>query len=329
MKNKWNVDIGIRLQFIVVLCAERTALQFSLLQQLRHTCTSRVAVMPKTYVPPFDLPARFPFLEYKTAIRLHPRQRKVEDPRASKIGGHIAWPVDEEVPRCPEDKSPMIAVLQLRKEDVPEMPFPEGKNLFQMLWCPRDLSHEEDRPEPIPAFYWRDSEALVHIRDKLPDPVDPEGELCPKECALSPERVEKDLPSGTVMDFGKNNLTAVNNWIRKNAKEELDRINGWLYDFYRSYFSVVPGTKVGGYADFGDDAIYPPCDHCKKQMEHLLTIASSEETRLEPFVEGKMTPAQREAKENGPNLCIGDVGNYHVFICRRCEDWPTYSFALD
>ena len=279
-----------------------------------------VVAMPKTYRPPFDLPDHFPFLKYKTTVRLHPRQQKVEDSCASKIRGHIAWPVNEQVPRCPEDDSPMIAVLQLRKEDVPEMKFPEGKNLFQMLWCPRDGSHEDHNFGPTASFHWRDSEALVDIRDKLPNPVDPEEELCPKECALSPERVDKDLPSG--FDLGvmeTSDLDLVDQWIIENAKEELDRINVDGEECYHFYFSSVPGTKVGGHPEYFNESGAPSCDQCKKKTEYLLTIASREDRQLEPFRDGDWNAARQEAWDKRPELCIVDNNNFHVFICRHCE----------
>jgi hypothetical protein len=38
--------------------------------------------------------------------------------------------------QSPEVPSPLAAVLQLYAHDVPELPFPERTDLFQLLWCP-------------------------------------------------------------------------------------------------------------------------------------------------------------------------------------------------
>lgn len=115
-------------------------------------------VYPTTFVPSFDLAAKFPQLVPKVAVLLHPR--RVSAPisvQVSKIGGHIYWPRDEPWQTCSEHPdSPLIAVMQLNRRDFPSMKFPEGKNLFQMLWCPTvDHDHESSGIAMKPVFLWR------------------------------------------------------------------------------------------------------------------------------------------------------------------------------
>src|SRR6476661_5495045 len=107
---------------------------------------------------PIDLLAVLPELAdlRATTVRLHPRKGRVPGRYASKLGGNFLWPSDEPWPTCDErwppswygppiavpdgQPVPLVPVLQLRAEDIPELPFPRGADLFQLLWCP--LPHE-------------------------------------------------------------------------------------------------------------------------------------------------------------------------------------------
>lgn len=39
----------------------------------------------------------------------------------------------------PEGPHPLVPVAQLYARDVPDLPFPEGTDLLQVLWCPYEL----------------------------------------------------------------------------------------------------------------------------------------------------------------------------------------------
>src|SRR5437660_5405135 len=90
--------------------------------------------------PSYDVSSLFPDLADKatTTIRLHPRYGDEPPMNASKLGGTFLWPMDEAWPVCPAHEIPFVTVLQLRANDFPEMPFPPGSDLFQLLWCPRE-----------------------------------------------------------------------------------------------------------------------------------------------------------------------------------------------
>ncbi|MEV4349774.1 hypothetical protein AB0J83_35395 [Actinoplanes sp. NPDC049596] len=96
--------------------------------------------MRTTGPAPFDVAGEMPELApyARTAVRLHPRRG---EPAAgqSSMGGPLLWPVDEAWPACDgpgaydhfdgspgEDGVPLVPVLQLLAEDVPELPFPEA-----------------------------------------------------------------------------------------------------------------------------------------------------------------------------------------------------------
>ena len=112
-------------------------------------------VYPKTFVPSFNLTGKFPELVPKVAVILHPR--RIAAPisvRSSKIGGHIYWPHAETWPTCSDhDDNPLISVMQLTKSDVPSLPFPQGKNLFQMLWCPSSEHNDETVPNSAKPYF--------------------------------------------------------------------------------------------------------------------------------------------------------------------------------
>ena len=99
------------------------------------------------------------------AVRLHPQQGEVADLGASKVGGQILWPENEPWPTCShaehlDDQRPvLVPILQLKKEDVPELPFPPKKNLFQLLWCPNRCEHD-GLFNPLPRIFWRNSERV-------------------------------------------------------------------------------------------------------------------------------------------------------------------------
>lgn len=87
------------------------------------------AKLPGNFVPSFDISAK---LAPKETVVLHPRRIEAFIPVAeSKIGGHIYWPRDEAWPKCSThtDRA-LIAVMQLKKSDVPSLRFPPGKNFF-------------------------------------------------------------------------------------------------------------------------------------------------------------------------------------------------------
>ena len=104
--------------------------------------------MKHTQKPPIDLLEIFPFLRgrEKNTIRLHPRIPETElSLNQSKLGGRFLWSKEEPWPVSTvaetrpshqshsQNEIPLVSILQLRAEDFPEMQFPQGTNLFQLL----------------------------------------------------------------------------------------------------------------------------------------------------------------------------------------------------
>jgi hypothetical protein len=130
------------------------------------------------------------------AIRLHPRRGlRSFDPGSSKMGWPFLWPSDEPWPVCTQQDPGMLAmaeagvkqvdlttidvatqeivanvmgkwrdghnvpylpVLQLRRTEYPDLPFPDDTDLFQLLWCP--MIHFEGNGGFL--LYWRKSAAI-------------------------------------------------------------------------------------------------------------------------------------------------------------------------
>ena len=104
----------------------------------------------------------------KTTVRLHPRKGEASAD-VSKIGGLFLWPKNEAWPSPPDtDQVRLVPVLQLRKEDVPEVGFLDDSDLFQLLWDPRI---NETTSGPTPYAFWRKRAEVVDPIDVVPKPV--------------------------------------------------------------------------------------------------------------------------------------------------------------
>ncbi|MFD4721854.1 hypothetical protein ACFWOY_22420 [Streptomyces sp. NPDC058423] len=97
---------------------------------------------------PADVETLFPEVAAyrKEAIRLHPRAGRPR--RAGELGGRSPAPVGpgalaalhDDAPdtdRAPDGPGPrpMVPVPLLFASDVPGLPFPEGTDVLQLLWC--------------------------------------------------------------------------------------------------------------------------------------------------------------------------------------------------
>ncbi|MFV8050767.1 hypothetical protein [Mycobacterium sp. 48b] len=150
---------------------------------------------------------------------------------------------------------PMLAVAQLFARDIPQIPFQDGNDLLQVLWCP--FSHPESY-EPRVSVTWRSSDEVGAVaQPPVPEVVD-SGYL-PQPCVLHPELVT-EYPQ---------DLQDLEVW------QEIDR---WADPYCYAYdLSVAPGCKVGGHAPWGPTDPFPMvCAECGADVTPLLTLDSSE-----------------------------------------------------
>ncbi|MGW1545227.1 DUF1963 domain-containing protein [Streptomyces sp. NPDC002309] len=289
--------------------------------------------MARTTPPrPLDVEALFPELALyrKHAIRLHPR---VGDPSArdSSLGGPVLWPRSQPWPLCEDDHPrsafsppeqgpiPLVPILQLFAGDVPDLAFPNGTNVLQVLWCPFDHEHGHvPRPE---IFRWDSSQDDVEPADP-PRPVGADSDYLADRCVLHPEPVT-DYPNWDLPEEVADAL--------ESRFEELEEETGWSY---WSHLSVAEGIKVGGYPTWTQEPNWPTCPTCGRRMEHLLTLSSAEfdgESWL-TWLPVEDTPAtgtiwdlpyeERRQIQRPPGLMLGDMGGMYLFECPRCPERP-------
>ncbi|MFD0851162.1 DUF1963 domain-containing protein [Actinomadura adrarensis] len=292
---------------------------------------------------PLDMGRTFPELAEmaRTTVRLHPR-RGTPGRGDSSMGGPLLWPRDEQWPRCaqfdqhdsfsdidlPTDPLPLVPVLQLYASDVPELPFPQGTDLCQVLWCP--LDHDDAGCAPAITVLWRDSSSIT---DPLlePPPSEPdhsEEDYLPHPCVLAPERV---IEYPDPLDLPWELRQRIWQW-----EEEAE--HDWRYQYH---LSTAPGTKVGGWPSWIQDPIWLTCE-AGHELEHLLTIASWESDgaswktwtpvedrsriRWHPSnVNGRPVQIPLVPDKEPADIMIGDAGDLYVFTCTRCEHHPVES----
>lgn len=316
--------------------------------KLMHRCT--------TPAPPVDVGKALPELKNKSkkSVLLHPRPG-TSGADASKIGGLFLWPADEQWPTCSDHDCPYVPALQLRKEEVPEVGFKRGTDLFQVLWCPNDHCGHEPISSFCPAvkLFWRTREAIKNpIKNYPQSSIDEERYIAemdyvpnpyyiPKPCLLFPERVVEypdafELKEETCQRIERaKDLETTLQFIKAKM-----RVKGWqdlpaiTLEFYQCYLSTAPGTKVGGYPAWQQDAEYPLCS-CGKTMELLVQFSSWEfdggdfgrwlpiEDRDICAVEINSRSKKRlDALMDAPDWLFGDAGCMYLFICRVCKTHP-------
>jgi uncharacterized protein (TIGR02996 family) len=290
-----------------------------------------------TPAPPVDVAAVVPALKKlaRTTVRLHPRAGEAPAD-ASKIGGTFLWPAKEEWPHCAEHDCPFVCALQLRKEDVPEVGFKPGTDLFQLLWCPHD--HEPGFCPDVEAYWWK--RASIRKAAEVPVPPTPAGgELLSilSPCVLHPERIV-EYPDPFELD--ELHYEVEESEVLATTADALNRLvavgergPGDAAGLYQDCLSTAHGTKVGGYPDWVQNDEYPRCS-CGKTMELLVMFASTE---FYGGVWGRWLPIQdrevlkvdflQQRPVSEPmGVMFGDMGNMYVFHCRNCKARPIRAF---
>ncbi|GAA3884561.1 hypothetical protein GCM10022243_56690 [Saccharothrix violaceirubra] len=254
---------------------------------------------------PVDVAALFPELAglTRTAVRLYPRRGETTA-QESSLGGPLLWPANEPWPVCGDDDhmadagvpvpvvaAPLVSVAQFYSRDVPELPFPEGTDVCQVLWCPR--GHE---PYYTPRFrvLWRDSASVAEVAvAPEPDREHSDVDFLPNPCRIAPERVVeypqlRELPS----DGLRERIVA---WEREQKWD------------YSEHLSAAPGTKVGGWMEWIQDPFRPDCARGHR-MTPLLTVSDSEISGWETWMPMEVVSRIAFHKEVRFGLANGGTG---------------------
>ena len=265
--------------------------------------------------------------------RLGPQARVSRSTWRVADGGPAEAVVDRSRP--PEIPSPMISVLQLHAHDVPGLPFPEGTDCFQFLWCPN-----EHPPGPYPtigwlhvAAFWRPAAAVTAVLDNPPAPrfdLDMNARFYqPLPCLLNPEPVTEYPRYSHYPDYSD---------LPGSLRQRVERWDDLTAGLYTGVLSAAPGTKAGGYPDWIQEPQWPVCG-CGRRMDHLLTIASEEwggrmrwippedrdrtfadEHYEASFTRGRPSMSQDAWAPHGIHL--GDMGSMYLFTCTACQHRP-------
>jgi hypothetical protein len=219
--------------------------------------------------------------------------------------------------KCREGHNvPYLPVLQLRRAEFPDLPFPDDADLFQLLWCP--MIHFEGNGGFL--LYWRQSSRVEQLRAVIPPQA---GDFAPiTPCSIDPETIP-DYP-----DWRE---------VSGYPPAALDEEDGddAEKDLWQAMADLGPasGTKLFGFPRWEQYPDYPDCPKCGIRMKLLLSIASYEFCNGER--NSRWIPMEdREVLEGADyatfteycephNLMIGDGGEAHLLFCRECFEFTS------
>ncbi|WP_410654904.1 hypothetical protein [Amycolatopsis sp. lyj-112] len=258
----------------------------------------------------------------RAAVRLHPR---AGTPTAhdSHIGGPLLWPVDEPWPHCPdtarneaapgvihtpaaeleaahpcEKAMPLGGVAQFFRRDFPKLPFPDGTDLLQVLFCP----DPHDGPGywgPGVQVVWRNSAGVTALLESPPEPFQSDHyEYLPaRPCSFAPcEVVDHPHPS---------ELPAELNATLPFTNEHGDFVDG---EAEAAWPPLATGSKLGGLNVWwtSDSRSFPLiCPDCGAGLELLLALESSE---------GPDGECSCDQPDDGPGWELAG-SSVNVFVC--------------
>ncbi|MFF8835561.1 hypothetical protein [Streptomyces sp. NPDC015130] len=177
------------------------------------------------------------------------------------------WERIRTVSEYPATPAPMVPVLQLRAQDVPDLPMPEGTDLLQLLWCPDDHAEPPGQPRywgPNAELRHRAAESVGTVADP-PRPERPQDVYLPRPCVLDPVRVV-DLPESD--ELPAETVETAHAWAEA---------RGLAYD---RHLSCLPGWKAGGWPGRHLTDLVPIDCSCGARMRLHLTLESGRDPRL-------------------------------------------------
>ncbi|MFE5593076.1 hypothetical protein [Streptomyces sp. NPDC056549] len=198
-----------------------------------------------------------------------------------------------------EDPLPLLAVAQLRAQDVPDLAAPGGHDLVQVFWCPFE-AHGPERTIAV-ELRWRRSADVGAVLDPQPEPPVAGREECvPTSCVVHPERVVEHEYPGLLPEALQEEIAEWEEGLLDEGEGENDAYDSSPSASYATYeeyeaamasaraqepveidymsdLSIAPGWKVGGFASWHlTDPRLVDCAACGMPMPPLLTVAAVE-----------------------------------------------------
>lgn len=221
----------------------------------------------------------------------------------------------------------MIVVAQLTAADFPEIAFPDGADLVQVLWC-GGYHGAPEGAEPVRVFWRRAADVRQALAEQpTPAPELSAQRLVPRPCVLDPERVV-EYP-----------------WYEELPDDLLERLRAWetpypdeewyppLYD----EVATAPGFKVGGSmgwwtTDMPEELV---CPTCQAPSVLLLQLDTHEwcphlewdphrVSRWQPLEERHLVAHTAEYQQacEPTGASIGRASHGGVFVCSAAPDHP-------
>ncbi|WSW56569.1 hypothetical protein OG962_00300 [Streptomyces platensis] len=209
-----------------------------------------------------------------------------------------------------EEPNPLVAVAQLHARDIPNVSFPSGTDLLQVLWCP--INHQDLPGQshfyvgPSVHLVWRRaSDVATAPGTAQPQPRDADDSHLPTPCALHPELVTEYQYADLLPDALCKRLDAQDErWL---AETDVT----YQYDL-----SIAPGCKAGGWATWHLTDPAPVNCRCGASMDLLLSFDSSEwdggSKSWRPIEDSK---AKHVGACAPTGLTPGRGGALRIFIC--------------
>ncbi|MFJ9691219.1 hypothetical protein [Kitasatospora sp. NPDC101183] len=170
----------------------------------------------------------------------------------------------------------MLPVAQLYARDVPLLPWPEGADVLQVLWCP--LEHDPDWA-PATRVVWRSSAAVGEVAAEPPVPADvtDHGGYVPEPCVVRPE-VVTEYPAPLELEEGLRER--IGDWCAREfvgASPVYSDVES-ARAYYQCELAVTSGWKAMGWGPWSSMDPWPMwCEECGERMRPLLTIGGDEE----------------------------------------------------
>ncbi|WP_327147001.1 hypothetical protein [Nocardia sp. NBC_01327] len=214
-------------------------------------------------------------------------------------------------PEAPTEPVPMVPVVQLNAADIPEVRFPDGTDLLQILWCPYQHPDvpgmHEHYSGPAPKVIWRAADSLTKAIAGASSATSANGFVL-EQCVVHPEQIT-EYPD--LEDLPEPLQSRVYSWI-----DSLDEESDYGYS---NDLSVAPGLKAGGWPYWPHGPRPVQCA-CGSEMQLLLTLPNGERGAQSwtPLREQDHAAEQDyDAEFHDPTGFDGVRDELLIFICRQ------------
>ncbi|RSM37877.1 hypothetical protein DMA12_35340 [Amycolatopsis balhimycina DSM 5908] len=214
------------------------------------------------------------------------------------------WTAEHEV----DGPIALIGAAQLFRRDFPDLPFPEGTDLLQVLLCPNE--HQLDRSGadyyygPAAHLVWRASAEVTEVAGQPPQPASVGGEFVPRPCLFTPCQVVEYPALDEVPDEIKRTLSFVQ--------------PGGFVDNYEGWPKVGQSSKVGGWAFWWQSSPWKhDCQDCGAGLRLLLSLHSYEHK-----------DALCSCEQDQPDPVGWEFGRQGAFNIFACPNDVTHAFKL-